>query len=837
MTQAPFSIVNLRDGARRDVESFLLKNDSFPIIENAYLFRGRIQKRSSYQTIGTNTGRLRWQIGTTGASPFVFTLPDIPITSSIVQFSIGSVFFTDPGGASPVNLLSTNGAYSGTLDRTTGVVTLNHPVILATAVFYYPGLPVMGLKVREQIAINDELLLGFDTRYSYLFDSVSNDFIGANTYKFQAPAVAGPVFTWHGANSDLFWTVNYFNVLWASNNNSGLNSYTISAGTDAIPSVLTIGVGHNVQVNDVVMVVNTSTSNTLNGRTFQVSVVGAGTVTINNTVAPGGGAFSGVLVVLNRNVNSIAGTTNGDAIKWFDGPGTGTGWVNFIPPLNAATPQNLLRGALIILPYKDRLVVLNTYESSGLNAVVNFPQRARWCQNGTPFFTEDNAATPVEYLLPTNENANFDSWFDQVTGKGGFVDAPTDEIIVSAEFIKDTLIVYFERSTWQLVYTGNEVLPFVWQKINTELGSESTFSIVPFDRGVFAVGNYGIITTDSVNVVRLDEKIPDEVFQIQNINNGVKRVYGIRDFNAQLVYWTYPIISDEDDDVTSYTLTFPNQVLFYNYLDGSWAETDDTFTCFGYWQKFTDLTWADLTRSWNTTNFSWNSQVLQAKYPDVVAGNQRGFVFVFSQLQNLGQNAPSLEISNFSVNTITIPDHNLVNGQYILITACTGFTSANNVIFKITNATANTFDLDPVVNATGYTGGGLITAIPNLDILTKEFNPFYEQGKSVRINYIDILMDRTDAGQFTLNTYINSNVSVPVNSQTILTTTESVQPIYAGQTRIWHRIFPDIVGSFFQLQVTLSDTQIRDLEIATSNIRIHALIMYVSPIGRVPYDF
>ena len=750
MTQAPFAIVNLRDGARRDVTPFLLQNDSFPVIENSYLFRGRIQKRSSYSTIGTGNGRLRWQIGVTAASPFVFALPDIPITSTIAQFSIGAVFFTDPGGASPVALLSTDPLYTGTLDRATGVVTLTHPVIAATAVFYYPGLPVMGLKVKEQVAINDELLVGFDTRYSYLFDVATDDFIAANTFR-----VTGNVFTWESTNSDFFWTTNYIHVFWATNNIAGFHA---AVGADA----------------------------------------------------PG----------------------EGDGIRWFDGPGAGLGWSNFNPGLNGTTTPpvvatSFLLGGLIILPYKDRLVVLNTIEGANLGAATRFAQRARWSQNGTPFYVNS----------PVGVGVDLNAWSDVQVGKGGFVDAPTAEVIVSAEFIKDTLIVYFERSTWQLVYTGNEVLPFVWQKINTELGSESTFSVVPFDRGVFAVGNYGIVTTDSVNVVRLDQKIPDEVFQIQNINDGVKRVYGIRDYNAQLVYWTYPIRSDEDNDDVSYTLTYPNQVLFYNYLDGSWAETDDTFTCFGYWQKFNDTTWAQLIKPWSTMNISWNSQVLEARYPDVIAGNQRGFVFVFSQLFDLGQNAPSLEISNFVGNTVTIPDHNLVNGQYILITGATGFTGANNQIFKIAAATVSTFTLVPTVNAVGYTGGGLITTIPNLDVLTKEFNPFYQNGDSVRLNYIDVLADRTETGQFTINVYINSNTSVVTDSQVILTSTESAIPIYAGQTRIWHRFYTNTIGSFYQLQITLSDTQIRNLQIATSNIRIHALVMYVSSAGRLSYDF
>jgi hypothetical protein len=839
MTSQTFAIVDLRDGTRRDVEPFLLDNDAFPILENAYLFRGRIQRRSGFSRLGTGNSRLRWQITTTGASPVVVTLPNIPITSAISQFTIGNVTFTDSGaGGAPPSLLSTDAAYTATLDRTTGVLTITHPVIAATAVYYYPGLPAMGLRTREQSPINDELLMGFDTRFAYIYDNGTQDFVGANFFKTTAAT-----YIWSGTNSDQFWTTNYYSVLWASNNNLGLNAYTISNGTNATPSVITIGVGHNLANGDIVMIANTQNSTTLNGRTFQVQNTnpGAGTFEINNTVAPGAAYNSGYVVVLNRQVNSIAGAIGGDGIKWYDGPGVGNGWVNFVAPLNAATPQRLLRGGLIIVSYKNRLVVLNTYESSGTSTSVNFAQRARWCQNGTPFFTEDNAATPVEYLLPTNINANFDSWFDGTVGKGGFIDAPTGEAIVSAEFIKDTLIVYFERSTWQLVYTGNETLPFIWQKINTELGTEATFSIVPFDRGVFGVGNYGIISTDSVNVVRIDEKIPDEVFQIQNINNAPKRISGVRDYNAQLVYWAYPIRSDEDNDDVSYELTYPNQVLVYNYMDGSWAEFDDCFTCFGYWQKVTDATWSSSTIPWSTAQFAWNSQVLQAKYPDVAAGNQRGFVFVYSQLQQIGQNVPSLEISNASGLTITCPDHNFVNGDYILITAMTGFTGWNNTVYIVANAAANTFDLtlpagNTIPSATGYTGGGFITHVPKLTIMTKQFNPFYENGDSVRLSYLDIYMDRTSAGQITAETYVNSNDSTAINPLTVLTYPEPPVTFAATQSRIWHRVYANAFGSFFQNKFTLSDAQLRDINIASSDIKIHGLVYYTNAAGRISYD-
>lgn len=769
-----FAIVNLRDGVRKDVESFLVDNDSFPILENAYLFRGRIERRSCFTAVGTD-GRLKWSLVNTGASPFTAILLDgtggfvIPI--GVASFRIGNVILTDPGGASPVNLISTDPAYSGTLNRTTGALSIAHPVIAPTPVIYIPGLPVMGLRVREQAALNDELLLAFDDRYSYIFDTGTNDFVDATFFK-----TTGTHFIWTGTDSDQFWSCNYRGALWATNNNAGY---------------------HPLQE---------------------------------------------AWAIAER-----------DGIRWYDGPGAGLGWVNFNPQLTV-TPT-YLTGGLIIIPYKDRLVVLNTLEGPSLAGTIRFAQRARWSQNGTPY---SNSVVPPG-IAPVNQAGDSDAWRSDIVGKGGFIDAPTQEAIVSAEFIKDTLVVYFERSTWQLVYTNNETLPFIWQKINTELGTESTFSIIPFDRGVFGVGNYGIISCDSVNVIRIDQKIPDEVFQIQNINNGVKRVSGIRDYNAQLAYWSYPIRIDEDGDSVTYDLTFPNQVLVYNYLDGSWAEFDDCFTCFGYWQKFSDVTWAQLPVSWQSKMSSWNSAVLQGRYPDVIGGNQRGFVLVFSQLQLNGQNVPSIPISNITTATYTItaPDHNFTNDQYVMFTGITGVASTspvsgapNNIIYKVASATASTFVVVPVdplqdVWSGTYTGGGVITHIPNIFIRTKEFNPFFESGKSLRLNFVEMYIDRTTAGQITGEFFTSDNTSTPIDIQTISTAPEPM-PTYAApspdtnyslaQNKIWHRVYTNSYGSFVQNIFTLSDTQMRNLNIATSDITIHGLIYYISPSGRISYD-
>jgi len=823
MSSPSFAIVDLRDGTRRDVEPFLLENDAFPVLENAYLFRGRVQRRSCFSKMGSGLSRLRWQIGTTdGSGNFSYTLPDAPITSAVSQFISGTSLFTDSGVAgAPANLLSITSA-TATLNRSSGALTITGSDA-AAAVFYYPGLPVMGLRVREQNAINDELSLDFDTRYSYIFDTATTDFIGANTYK-----TSNVIFTWSGSDSDLFWSTNYYSVFWATNNIAGLNAQIITGITAAGSAVVNFGVTPLIASGDYVFFSGVQGMVEINGLVGLVTAVGATTITVNiNSSAFTAYTSGGLAQDLTNKI--IAGK---DGIKFYDGPGAGTGWVNFAPPLSTITSSSVryLNGCLIILPYKDRLLVLNTYESTGLSAPINFKQRARWSQNGTPFYASNSN------VLPVNQAAQASSWVDDTPGLGGYIDAPTAEAIVSAEFIKDTLIVYFERSTWQLVYTNNETLPFIWQKINTELGCESTFSIVPFDRGAFGIGNYGIITTDSVNVARIDQKIPDEVFQIQNSSNGVKRAVGIRDYNAQFVYWSYPIVSDEDGETDTYTLTFPNQVLLYNYLDGSWAEFDDSFTCFGYWQNTSDKSWAQVDLPWQSINYTWNSQVQQAKYPNVIAGNQRGFVMVFSQLQNLGRNSPSLEISNMSGNTITCPNHNFVNNQYVLITGSVGFTAWNGNIYKVVNATVNTFDIQDPTSASGYLGAGLITHIPNFTVRTKQFNPFYEQGKSVRVNYIDLYMDRTSVGQLTADFYTSSNSSEAIDSQIVLTSPEPNVSFSANQTRIFHRVYTNAFGSFFQNVFTLSDSQIRDLNVSSADMRIHGLIYYINAAGRVSYD-
>lgn len=512
-------------------------------------------------------------------------------------------------------------------------------------------------------------------------------------------------------------------------------------------------------------------------------------------------------------VNNVAA----DHIKYI--PEGSAAWTDFFPQLDSGgAPVRFLRTCRVLLPFKDRLVAFNTTEEqTGVDR--KYPNRCRFSQNGDP-------RNPVT------------SWVDNVSGKGGFIDAPTQEKIITAEYIKDRLVVYFERSTWELVYTGNTQLPFRWQQINNELGCESTFSVIGFDTAVLGVGNVGVHSCNGVNVARIDEKIPDEVFKIHNGNDGPERVYGIRDYYNEVVYWSFP--NDVGDP------TFPTRILLYNYRNSTWSIFNDSFTCFGYYQKISDLTWATIGSiypTWSVWNNPWGSPLFQSSFPDIVAGNQEGFVFVLDS--GLSSNSQSLYITDMNSGTaeLTIIDHNLRENDYVLVEEAQGITSLNGSIFVVDEVVdSNTIILDTTFSGT-YTGAGKLSRISNLKILSKQFNPGTPVGQQFRVAYIDFLLNRTAVGEISLDYLIDTTSGSSIQDQvvsdvilgnnTLYTKVEQNSSYQINQQQIWHRYYVQSNSQFLQLLFYMDDEQMKNKDIARSDFEMHAILIYAEPQGRL----
>lgn len=556
------------------------------------------------------------------------------------------------------------------------------------------GTPVMGLRTKEGFGIGLQTLVAFDTTAAYQW----------NGSAFVSLPSVMPVL-WNGTNYQFFFTTNYAGAFWATNSKPGLNGYTVtlfagSAGTGPWTTTVT-ATGHTFVVGDQIYFINITgpaALNNLRTGTVIAPVVAGVSFTLSTST---GGSFTDGAATSGMALSTTRTVTGQDGIRYYGTLNNGTGWANYNPPID---PNNALAGALMIFPYRGYLVFLNTTEGND-QGTFNYPNRARWTQIGTPF-----------YSLPTPQNPNIQG-FDPLTmrddlfGRGGANDAPTSESIVTAEFIRDILVVKFTRSTWRLRFVNNSQNPFVWERVNRELGSDCTFSAIPFDKGLMSIGNRGIIISDGNDTVRFDEKIPDDIFDIRQANFGLQRVYGIRTFRTKLNYWTFPS-ADNPNGI------YPDKVLVFNYDTKNWSFFDDCFTCFGYYYKTgMPLTWGDLPEAWSTyTNISWNSGVSQTGFENIVAGNQQGYVLLLEQTN--GQNDPCLSISAISngpPSVFTSADNNLPDGTWVKLSGITVTTSDDGVSlngrnFKLANPAQNasTFNLTEFKPINAGNASGLV---------------------------------------------------------------------------------------------------------------------------------
>ena len=534
-------------------------------------------------------------------------------------------------------------------------------------------------------------------------------------------------------------------------------------------------------------------------------------------------------------VTNYSGPT-GDPIRYTDG----ASWTDFAPVINSGT-GDVLAQCLAMLPFRGRLLAFSTIEGPNLAGGKYYYQRIRWSAIGSPLTTT--------------------AWYDDVRGQGGYLDIPTSELITTVGFVRDNLVIYCEKSTWQLRYTGRSISPFQIEKVNSELGADAPFSLIQFDTSLVGIGGRGVVECDSYKSNRIDIKIPDLVFNFNNANNGPQRVYGVRDFDNRLAYWTYPYQIGGGA-----TVKYPNRRLVYNYENDSWGIYTDSLTCLGFIQRPSGRTWLNVHKSWEECNFTWGNG--QSGELDIVGGNQQGYVEYLDTENEEGNSYSdvSLFIENITghvttATVITSPNHNLQTGQVIQILdipSGTPFDNLNSSVFAVDVIDVNNFSLYLYDSVTGgftkpqkdtsatYIGGGQILVRDNFNCTSKKFN-FADQGQNIQMGYIDVLMASTNDGAVTLNIYLNYNDSEPVNTSPQNTSLINQQPdpffnvtvptsnnTLNGVTgsKYWQRVYCNVRGNFLTLQWTLSNAQMAGNE-QPQEVEIDAEVLWLRPAGRM----
>lgn len=479
--------------------------------------------------------------------------------------------------------------------------------------------------------------------------------------------------------------------------------------------------------------------------------------------------------VTNNNIDILGSLY--DPIRYYNN----SSWINLQPLI---TSSDTLWQALILIPYYGRLLALNTWEgatAAAYTGAANFFARCRFSQIGDP----------------TDQTLG---WRSDVFGRGGFIDAPTNESIVSAAFFRNTLIVFFEYSTWQLRYIGEYGVPFIWERISSDFGSSSPYSSVVFDQGVMNIGDRGIIQAAANGISRLDDQIPDQVFSFEKQDKDPNFVHGIRDFEKELVYWNYLDVSS-----ASTTQTYPNTVLLFNYRNNTWAKFRDTITCFGTAQFQFGVTWDSFTTFWES-EASWDSVDDQAYADYVTAGTQQGFINIYQNPNAATPSAdntlyaPSMAITAVDFSThptqVTIPSHNLANGETLYIQGAIWNGTdpgLNNIIYsativdadKITLAiwdfSSQSYDAADLISSAIYLGGGRVILLPKMNIQGKDFNPFQGAGKQFKLSYIDFQMDANISSpaiaattiQLFVNSYLGEQANLINTNQELVNSSQS----------------------------------------------------------------
>lgn len=536
----------------------------------------------------------------------------------------------------------------------------------------------------------------------------------------------------------------------------------------------------------------------------------------------------------------------------------GLAWTDFYPVVSetAGAPNTrvFITSAKILIPYYGRLLALNVWESAADGAgnpvyggSVLHSNRCRFSQIGNPL-----ESTVNDSIIDV-------AWRSDKFGKGGFIDAPIAEDIIYAVFYKNTLIVGFERSTWQLRYVGEYGIPFIWERISSDFGGQSPFAAVLFDSGIATIGDRAIVSSNSISVDRIDLQIPDQVFEFQNTDSGPQRVQGVRNYKREIVYWNYPEMQRSSDALL---YKFPNKVLAFNYRNNTYAVFRDNVTCFGIFQpQINEYTWDRLDIFWEDDTVTWDDINAQSENEVICCGNQQGFVNFYAYILpddvSLAINAVDLTGIN-----LTIIDHNLEAGEIIKITGM-NFADANTfipvattlndqiyVVYKVidkdtiqigkwdftlqTYLYQFTFSPSPLFIDTVYIGGGLVTLLPKMRLKTKDFNPYMAKGLQMKMNYVDFLVDTKTSGIVSINLYLDtSQVKGNLLVGNVSVQSAATSPFYLPNSNIsWHRFFANTVGQFVSVEVTYNDDLMNTATTHYEDFTLNAMIVWTREGGK-----
>lgn len=598
----PYMVADMKTGLASARDPWLLPQDAFVELNNCELFQGVLQKRLGRKQFGQIFHRVLSEMIDTspdGADvTFSGTLAVKPLTSDsiiITATQTGGLIETITPSVADATVLEGDDAAVGTINYTSGVWTLdftasaappgNGSEIVATYIdATAPGEGIMGIK--NYYDGTTETTLAFDYTRATKYDATAATLLDLTRLKLHfkhggvqdtAPVI-GDVCTGGttGATATVEQVVTDHGTLGGGDADGWiiLKNGTMENGDFQTGEQLEDGAGGIYGVADGIQVDNEFTLDDTTDANF---------FWMENT------DFT------SSNGGNLAYITNDkDGIQKYDGDTL----VPFYIDLDVeGGPDNDVNTCRIIVEYKQQLMLLNTQERG-----TRYPQRARWLSAGAP-------GTAIAA-----------SW----------VDAPTNDTIVGAAFVREDLVVFFQgairNSTWRLAYTGDTTLPFRWERISSRFGSVAKNSVVNLGDRLVSMDSARIITSDNRNTIPVDAKIPDFV---QTSNMGAIKYSNALMVEENRQFYLSFTTSSEDK---------PDSLLVGNFDDDNWSIYTHPVHTLGFTTATSDLILDTIETILDTIDESFDTPSTREGFPIVLMGRRDGII---DQLNTTSQDSGS----------------------------------------------------------------------------------------------------------------------------------------------------------------------------------------------------
>ena len=469
-----------------------------------------------------------------------------------------------------------------------------------------------------------------------------------------------------------------------------------------------------------------------------------------------------------------------------------------------------------IFNVRDRLVLFQTIEAGVL-----FPRRIR--------------------ISGTGVNSDI---FDNTAPGAGFIDIPDNTWFFGAAFNRDDVLFFTEAATWMMKYTGNDVTPFVLEKIDGSRGSSAAFSVISYLNRTLAASPRGLIISDGYQVDRMDNNIPDFTFN-DILSDQFQRCFsGFLDEERD-VYLIYPsegtirpsLLDNGESD----------RILTINFEEDNYAVYRIPLSCMGNFQVAFTLLWSDLTAAngfpdWDSLaeKFNnWNAFPFSKGSPISIGGGHKGEIWVLNNTESEDnpQRIRAMTVIDSSTVRVTTDWNNYELGDYIVFEDVAGMTQINHKQAAINGIVTpyNVFDVNiPTLGFGAYSGAGIASKTIPFEALTKKLNPFVDSDKKVRCGWIYFYVSVAD-------TILTDAVGAPVPAfleVDVITndTDQNSVPTFTYQVDCSN--LPSEVGSKKWIKIWINQTA-RFVQFRLKNnqagakIQIHAMMPGFQPLGRL----